>query len=91
MGETGTIKGRVIGKRPPDGTIDVSVAPEGERIGKWGGGMRAKPDGTFQFSNVPPGTYVISTGPLLPGEAPDAKAKRIAVAAGQTVTVEREE
>ena len=69
----------------------MSVAPEGERIGKWGGSMRVRPDGTFQFGNVPAGTYIISTGPLIPGEAPDPKAKRIKVVAGQTVTVELEQ
>lgn len=89
MSETGTIKGKVIGRRQKGGNIHVSVAPEGgDRIGKWGGTMRVKPDGTFQFDNVPAGTYVISTRPLLPGIAPDPKAKKIKVIAGQTVTVE---
>jgi len=91
MGRTGTIKGKVMGERRKDRSINVSVAPEGERIGKWSGSMRVRPDGTFQFSNVPAGTYVISTGPLIPGEAPDPKAKRIKVVAGQTVTVELEQ
>ena len=91
MSETGTIKGKVIGRTRKGDNILVSVAPEGERIGKWGGAMRVKPDGTFQFDNVPAGTYVISTGPLIPGEAPDAKARKITVVAGQTVTVELEQ
>lgn len=91
MSETGTIKGKVIGRRQKGGKIHVSVAPEGDRIGKWGGAMQVKPDGTFQFDNVPAGTYVISTRPLVPGEAPDTKAKKIKVIAGQTVTVELKE
>ncbi len=89
MGQTGTIKGKVIGRKKKNGNIHVHVSvPGGNRIGTWGGGMRVKPDGTFQFDNVPPGMYVISTRPLIPGEAPDAKAKKIKVVAGQTVTVE---
>jgi len=91
VSETGTITGKVIGERKEGRDIHVSVAPEGERIGKWGGSMRVKPDGTFQFDNVPPGTYLISTGPLIPGEAPDAKTRKIKVVAGETVTVELEQ
>ena len=90
MSETGTIKGKVIGGRPKRGGTHVSVAPEGERIGKWGGAMRVKPDGAFQFDNVPPGRYVISAGHLIPGEVPGPKAKKINVVAGRTVTVELE-
>jgi hypothetical protein len=88
MSETGTIKGKVIDGKQGAGRIYVSVVPEGERIGKWGGGMLVKPDGTFQFDNVPPGTYFISTGPLVPNETPDVKAKKITLTGGQTVEVE---
>ncbi|MGB2822066.1 MAG: carboxypeptidase-like regulatory domain-containing protein, partial [Phycisphaerae bacterium] len=92
MSDTGTIKGKVIGGRPKGGNIHVSVAPEGgDRIGTWGGSMRVKPDGTFQFDNVPPGTYVISRRPQIPGIAPDPKARKIKVVAGQTVMVELEQ
>jgi len=89
MSQTGTIKGKVIGGEQNDGSIRVSVAPEGgQRIGTWGGAMQVKPDGTFQFNNVPPGAYIISAGPLIPGEPPGAKARKIQVVVGQTVTVE---
>ena len=68
VGQTGTIEGRVVGERPKGRTLNVSVAPEGgNRVGKWGGSMRVRPDGSFRFANVPPGTYLISTRPLLPG------------------------
>ena len=91
MSKAGTIRGKVIGGRPEGGRINVSVVPEGgEQIGKWGGGMQVRPDGTFQFDNVPPGTYFISTGLLSPGQEPDAKAKKITVRAGQIVEVELE-
>jgi hypothetical protein len=87
MSGTGTIKGKVLGGKQGR-QINVSVAPEGEPIGKWGGGMQVKPDGAFQFDTVPPGTYFISTGMLHGYGKPDAKAKKITVAAGQTVEVE---
>ena len=91
MSQTGAIRGRVIGGKPQGGNITVSVAPEGgEQIGKWGGGMHVEADGTFQFDNVPPGIYYISTGLFLFGQAPDAKARKITVIAGQTVEVELE-
>lgn len=86
---TGTIRGKVIGGGQKLGEVTVSVEQQtGPQVGKWGGGRRVKPDGTFEFDNVPPGTYIISTGPLVPSEMPDANAKTIEVTAGQTVTVE---
>ena len=86
---TGTIRGKVTGGGKNLGEVNVSVEPQGgPKIGTWGGSMRVKADGTFQFDNVPPGTYVITTGFFIPGQAPDANAKTINVSAGQTVTVE---
>lgn len=90
MSESGTIKGTVIGGSRDGGNVNVSVAPVGDTIGKWGGSMRIRPDGTFKFNNVPAGPYIISTTPLIPGLPPDDKAKRITVVAGKTVTVELE-
>jgi len=86
---TGTIRGKVTGGGKNLGDVNVSVEPPGgPKIGTWGGSMRVKADGTFQFDNVPPGTYIISTGHLIPGQPPDPNAKTIEVKAGQTVTVE---
>jgi hypothetical protein len=86
---TGTIRGKVTGGGKNLGEVNVSVEPPGgPKIGTWGGSMRVKADGTFQFDNVPPGTYIISTGPLISGQPPDPNAKTIEVKAGQTVTVE---
>jgi len=57
----------------------------------WGGSADTKPDGSFQFDNVPPGEYIVSAmatnpGPALQGKDPNAKT--ITVKAGQTTEVE---
>ena len=89
MTATGTVTGRVLKKDgSPAGDAQVDVEPEGETIGKWGGGMNVKPDGTFRFENVPPGTYTISASPGMAKLGKDPKAKKIEVKAGETVTVE---
>ncbi len=91
MSDTGAIKGNVIGKTKKGRSINVHVKPEGGyQAGTWGGATKVKPDGTFQFDNVPPGTYVILAGHLAPGTAPGPKAKKVTVVAGQTVTVQLE-
>jgi uncharacterized GH25 family protein len=89
MVATGVIKGTVVdakGKPVRDGTINVSV-PGGDQIGKWGGSMNIKSDGTFQFDNVPPGEYVISTVPQLPGIKPDPNAQHVTLGSGKILEV----
>jgi hypothetical protein len=86
MVATGTIKGTVVdakGKPVRDGTI--SVTPPGDPIGKWGGGTNVAADGTFQFDNVPPGPYTVSTKPQYPGAPADPTAQQITVTSGKTV------
>jgi hypothetical protein len=89
---TGTISGTVIdatGNPVTDGTI--SATPPGDPIGKWGGSMNIKGDGTFLFENVPPGKYSISTKPQYPGAPADPNAQEVTVTSGKTtdVTVEK--
>jgi hypothetical protein len=44
--------------------IRVDVEPKGgSKVGSWGGSATAKADGTFEFSNVPPGEYRITSRP----------------------------
>jgi hypothetical protein len=90
MVATGTIKGKVTNL--PGGKaegVSISVAPVGgERVGKWGGGSNLKPDGSFEFTNVYPDEYVVSTKPQLPGIPKDPNAKTIKVQGGKTVEVE---
>ena len=85
---TGAIKGQVVnksGKPVSGGTINVS--PPGDPIGKWGGSTNLGADGSFEFTNVPPGPYTVSTRPQLPGIPRDPAAVDIQVESGKTLTV----
>jgi 5-hydroxyisourate hydrolase-like protein (transthyretin family) len=85
---TGGIKGKVVdakGKPSTGGTIHAW--PPGDPIGKWGGSMNVEADGTFEFKNVPPGPYTISTKPSYPGAKPDPNAQQITVTSGKTIEV----
>jgi 5-hydroxyisourate hydrolase-like protein (transthyretin family) len=44
--------------------ILVEVEPKGgSKVGSWGGSAKVKDDGTFEFNNVPPGEYRITSRP----------------------------
>ena len=89
MTATGAVEGRVLKKDgSPAADAQVSVDPEGDPIGKWGGGINVKPDGTFKFENVPPGKYTVSANPGMAKLGKDARAKQIEVKAGETAKVE---
>jgi hypothetical protein len=84
---TGAVKGQVIaknGKPATNGTIHVE--PPGDPIGKWGGSMNLKPDGTFEFEHVPPGPYTVSTEPQFSG-TPNPNAVQITITSGKTTEV----
>jgi hypothetical protein len=67
--------------------VNVHVNPPGERIGKWGGSAQLKPDGTYEFTGVPPGQYWVSTV-FDPGPAErNPAAKSVTVEAGRTAEV----
>lgn len=88
MMATGKIKGRVVdakGQAVTGGTI--SVAPPGDPVGKWGGSMNLGADGSFEFKDVPPGPYTVSTQPQYPGAKPDPNAQQIKVESRKTVEV----
>jgi hypothetical protein len=90
MTRTGSIKGRVvdeIGNPIITGGI-VSVDPPGDPVGKWGGSGQFKPDGSFEFESVPPGTYHISAAPNPRRGEPTTKP--IEVKAGETTSMDIE-
>ena len=44
--------------------LQVNVEPkEGSKVGSWGGGATVKDDGTYQFTDVPPGEYRVTSRP----------------------------
>ena len=87
---TGTIRGKVLGRngKPPVGDIHIHIRPPGEQIGKWGGSARCKEDGSFEFSGVPPGKYLIGADISLATEGDRTNAKLVLVEAGKTYDIE---
>jgi hypothetical protein len=61
---TGTISGTVTDEKGAQVTSEVHVNLEATGASTWGGGMRVQ-DGRFEFKNVPPDTYRISTNPRI--------------------------
>jgi hypothetical protein len=85
---TGTVRGKVVDKSgKPVGGGSVNVNPPGDPIGKWGGSMNTAADGSFEFKEVPTGTYTVSTRPQLPGVPKDPNAVEIHVSSGKVTDV----
>jgi hypothetical protein len=90
MTGTGTVRGKVIdeaGKSITD-EVHIIVRPPGEQIGKWGGSSRCASDGSFEFTNVPPGEYLVGTDHTLYTDSEKANAKLVVVKAGKIHEVE---
>ncbi|HZZ43928.1 MAG TPA: carboxypeptidase regulatory-like domain-containing protein [Tepidisphaeraceae bacterium] len=87
MTATGTVKGALL--TPADGANprNVSITSTGDHPINWSGDTAVHPDGTFEFTKVPPGPYLLSTAGL-PHDAPDPAAKRIEVKANQITKIE---
>jgi hypothetical protein len=57
-------------------------------VGAWGGSANLETNGQYEFKDVPPGRYRISTKPFLPGQnAAEAAAQSITVEPRRTVEV----
>ena len=87
---TAIVRGKVVERNgdPPADIAHIHLETAGPvRIGKWGGSMECSPDGRFEFKGVPPGEYILSTKPILPGQPHDPNAKVITVKAGETIDV----
>ncbi|MHC4323370.1 MAG: hypothetical protein ACYSUX_03760 [Planctomycetota bacterium] len=90
MSGTGIIRGKVIDTNGevPSRDVHVHMRPPGEQIGKWGGSMKCKEDGTFEFKGVPPGEYLVGSDPMLLIEGNRKNTKLITVEAGKVYDVE---
>ena len=91
MSGTGMVRGKVIGKdgKPPTREFIVELEPkEGVKVGSWGGSIKCKKDGSFEFKGVPPGEYIVvaKPNPMREGEASEPKLVTITV--GGTVDLE---
>jgi hypothetical protein len=69
--------------------VIVEVEPkEGSKIGSWGGSATVKDDGTYEFENVPPGEYRISSHPNpFSGRKKYAPEQIVTVKPGEPVSV----
>jgi len=90
MTGTGIIRGKVVGTdgKVPGGEIHIHIRPPGEQIGKWGGSAKCEEDGSFEFTGVPPGEYLVGTDFTLMTEGDRTNAKVVLVEAGNTYDIE---
>ena len=78
MTGTGSVRGKVVDRdgKAPTREFSVNIEPKGgSKRGSWSGSMRCKEGGTFEFSGVPPGEYVLvaQPNPMTEGEASEPK------------------
>lgn len=90
MTGTGIIRGKVVDAdgKVPAGEIHIHIRPPGEQIGKWGGSAKCKEDGSFEFTGVPAGEYLVGTDFTLMTEGDKTNAKVVLVEAGKTYDIE---
>lgn len=93
MEATGTVRIQLMDEngRPlmhiNEGEVQVHIeATEGAKIGSWGGGANVGTNGTYEFSEVPPGQYRVSTKFFVLGQA-QAHSEVISVEANKTTDV----
>ena len=93
MAGTGTVRGVVTGKKgeTPTRTFMVELEPKGgSRIGKWSGSSNCKKDGSFEFSGIPEGEYVLYARPNPGSEKEKSKMFDITITTGAMLNLEIE-
>ena len=87
---TGGIRGKVAPKdgRKASDQLNVQSFHAGDPIGQWGGSMECKPDGSFEFTNVPAAEYFVSTHIDPAHESFKVPGKWVTVEAGKVAEVD---
>lgn len=82
MGHSATISGKVKGlekAKAEKAEVMVKLDPVGDPIGKWGGTMTVKEDGSFEFKGVPAGKYVLHASLNPTSEKREAAQPRVTI------------
>lgn len=80
MAKSGSIGGKVTGcEKAGKSQVMVRLDPEGNPIGKWGGSMICKPDGSYEFTGVPEGHYTLHASLNPTSEKQEAQQTRVAI------------
>jgi hypothetical protein len=90
MTATGGVRVKVTDKegRPPKRQFVVEIEPKGgSKVGTWGGSAQVKEGGTFEFTGVPPGEYVLTARPNPGREAELSAPQPVVVKPGKPVEV----
>ncbi len=86
MTALGAVKGRILNANgQPNQQSFIKISPTGDHPTNWEGGMPVAVNGSFEFTGVPPGQYLLSNG-IEPTK--EMAAKLIDVKAEETVEVE---
>ncbi|NIS50909.1 MAG: hypothetical protein GWN67_26850 [Phycisphaerae bacterium] len=90
MVATAVIRGTVADKdgNLPSRQVDVYVRPVGSWYGKWNGSQKCELDGSFEFTGVPPGEYLVGTDMKLVTDYDRSNATMVVLEPGKTYKLE---
>jgi len=90
MTGTGTVQGKVVDEngKTLSRKVSVHICSTGEQIDKWFSTCHCEEDGSFKFTDVPPGEYLVGTNWRLLTEGDKTNAELILVEAGKIYELE---